>query len=151
VGVSGVRQLGWFWEANTEHFRTETDFQSQETTAGRIARDLWPTANPETSTQFPLERLNASADGKAIVAFISFAVGPIPRNLSMTVSGAERLRLGGSSGGNTAGQPSDDGCYENGKAWIPEQGWIGQMPRGLLRGSLLSKSLAWKTTPSSQP
>jgi hypothetical protein len=37
------------------------------------------------------------------------------------VSGAERLRLGRSSGGNTAGlefaetagQPSDDGCYAN--------------------------------------
>jgi hypothetical protein len=63
----------------------------------------------------------------------------------MTVSGAERLRLGRSSGGNTAGlelvetaaQPSDDGCYENGKAWILERGWIWQMPRGLSRGSLL--------------
>ena len=47
----------------------------------------------------------------------SFAVDPIPRSLSMTVSGAERLQLGRSSGGKTAGQPSDDGCYENGKAW----------------------------------
>jgi hypothetical protein len=75
----------------------------------------------------------------------------------MTVSGAEwsivseveRLRLGRSSGGNTAGlelvetagqpldklwalslskRPSDDGCYENGKAWILEHGWIWQMP-----------------------
>jgi hypothetical protein len=38
------------------------------------------------------------------------------------VSEAERLRLGRSSGGNTAGQPSDDGCYENGKASILEHG-----------------------------
>jgi hypothetical protein len=53
------------------------------------------------------------------------------------VSEVERLRLGRSSGGNTAGlpldklwalslskRPSDDGCYENGKAWILEHGPI---------------------------
>jgi hypothetical protein len=50
------------------------------------------------------------------------------------VSEVERLRLGRSSGGNTAGlelvetagQPSDDGCYENGKAWILEDGGFGK-------------------------
>ena len=63
------------------------------------------------------------------------------------VSGVERLRLGRSSGGNTAGlelvetagqpldklwalslskRPSDDGCYENGKAWILEDGGFGK-------------------------
>jgi hypothetical protein len=59
--------------------------------------------------------------------------------------GSDTLRFGRSSGGNTAGlelvetagqpvdklwalspskQPSDDGCYENGKAWILERGWV---------------------------
>jgi hypothetical protein len=69
-------------------------------------------------------------------------MGPMSRSLLLTVSGSERsivsgverLRLGRSSGGDTAGQlhdklwtlslskwPSDDGCYENGKTWILEQ------------------------------
>jgi len=54
------------------------------------------------------------------------------------VSGVERLRFGGSSGGNTAGlelvetagQPSDDGCYENGKLGFWSMGDLA-MPRGL--------------------
>jgi hypothetical protein len=54
-----------------------------------------------------------------------------PEACRLTMSGAERLRLGRSSDGNTAGQPSDDGCYENGKAWILEHGWIWQMPRSV--------------------
>jgi hypothetical protein len=58
----------------------------------------------------------------------SFVVGPIPRSLSMTVSGAERLRLGRSSGGNTADQPSDDGCYGNGKPGFWSRGGFGKCP-----------------------
>jgi hypothetical protein len=63
------------------------------------------------------------------------------------VSGSERLRLGGSSGGNTAGlelvettgqpldklwalslskRPSDDGCYENGKLGFWSMGGFGK-------------------------
>jgi len=40
-----------------------------------------------------------------------FPLGLLPRSLSWTVSVVERHLLGCSSGGYTAGQPFDDGCY----------------------------------------
>ncbi len=46
------------------------------------------------------------------------------------------LRPGWSSGGNTAGQPSDDGCYIRAAERIVWHGWLDQMPRSLRRGSL---------------
>ncbi len=72
----------------------------------------------------------------------SFAVGPIPRSL---------LRLGWCSRERERvdEEPlAHARSYQNRKAWCRHDGWLGQMPRGLPRGCLLSSRTYARVPPA---